>query len=271
MPVKPEFIFKSHGKDTVLFAGLLDLAHEQGLSGIKTTLVQVPSDANGQVAIVHASATTSKGTFDGIGDASPGNVGSMIRQHIIRMAETRAKARALRDATNVGVTAFEEMGPDDDDHPPAQSHANGAARQNVTRGNEKPKESSNGVQRSIATTTGELHEYDPARYPGAEKIKASFHAKTAAVEADLISADDADAMTGVLSDYAGDDDTGLAIAKYLCNAPDMELTDLTTTEMDIILKLVHEEDAYKRKKNLDLIRVAAPVWLAAATSESVPF
>jgi hypothetical protein len=55
---------------------------------------------------------TEDGKFSGIGDASPANVNRQIAPHIIRMAETRAKARALRDAINVGVTAFEELGED---------------------------------------------------------------------------------------------------------------------------------------------------------------
>jgi hypothetical protein len=67
------------------------------------------------MAICHAEVETEKGTFTGIGDASPDNVGRMIAVHTIRMAETRAKARALRDAINVGVTAFEELGDVDED------------------------------------------------------------------------------------------------------------------------------------------------------------
>src|SRR4029450_5202076 len=71
--------------------------------------VQVPSSDNGQVAICLAEVTTEKGTFTGIGDADPGNVSRMMANALIRMAETRAKARALRDAVNVGMVALEEL------------------------------------------------------------------------------------------------------------------------------------------------------------------
>src|SRR5229473_7791123 len=113
--MKKEFIVNRQGKDFVLYAGLLDQAHREGLKRINTTLIQAPSDENGQMAIVHAEVETEKGVFSGIGDASPQNVGRMIAPHLIRMSETRAKARALRDAINVGVTALEELSDVDED------------------------------------------------------------------------------------------------------------------------------------------------------------
>lgn len=103
-------MIERQGKRFVLYAGLLEEAHARGLRSIETELVQVPSVENGEVAIVRAVVRTEEGKYTGIGDASPQNVGRMILPHIIRMAETRAKARALRDAINVGVTAFEELG-----------------------------------------------------------------------------------------------------------------------------------------------------------------
>ena len=103
------------------FQGLLDEAHSLGLKGIDTDLIQIPDESNGNVAIVKATAEMDdERRFSGIGDASPDNVGRNIAPHLIRMAETRAKARALRDAVNVGATAMEELS-DGDDAPPASS------------------------------------------------------------------------------------------------------------------------------------------------------
>lgn len=97
-------------KEVATYAGLLAKAHEEGLRSIQTRIVQVPAEDNGWIAIVEATVETGKGSFGGIGDASPQNVGRKIVPHLIRMAETRAKARALRDAVNIGVVALEELG-----------------------------------------------------------------------------------------------------------------------------------------------------------------
>ncbi len=108
--MREEYMIERQGKRFVLYAGLLDEAHARGLRSIETELLQVPSAENGEVAIARAVVRTEDGKFSGIGDASPQNVGRAIAPHVIRMAETRAKARALRDAINVGVAALEEMG-----------------------------------------------------------------------------------------------------------------------------------------------------------------
>lgn len=126
--MKKEFIIERQGKHFVLYAGLLEEAHSQGLKEITTTLVQLPNPDNGGVAVCQAVVETERGRFSGIGDASHENVAPIMRQHIIRMAETRAKARALRDAVNVGVTALEELG-GDDDVPPANAGNMAASQQ----------------------------------------------------------------------------------------------------------------------------------------------
>ena len=107
MNVASKHIVKLQGKDFITYDGLLDMAHQMGLVSIKTELVS--SDPY----IFKATARTEAQEFDGYGDADDGNVNKMIAKHKIRMAETRAKARALRDLTNVGMCSVEEMGGDE--------------------------------------------------------------------------------------------------------------------------------------------------------------
>lgn len=127
--MREEFFIERQGKRFVLYAGLLEEAHERGLRGIETELLQTPSAENGEVAVVKAAVRTEDGRFSGIGDASPQNVSRNIAPHLIRMAETRAKARALRDAINVGVTALEEL---DGDSTESQSQRTSAPASDTT-------------------------------------------------------------------------------------------------------------------------------------------
>ncbi len=109
MNVDPKFVVELQGKQFITYDGLLSLAHNMGLLSIKTELVKHDSE----ITIFRATAKTEGQEFDGYGDATPQNVNSMIAKHRLRMAETRAKARALRDLTNVGMVAVEELGGDD--------------------------------------------------------------------------------------------------------------------------------------------------------------
>ncbi|MFN8534384.1 MAG: hypothetical protein U0556_12665 [Dehalococcoidia bacterium] len=113
--MKKEFTVERQGKTFVLYTGLLDEAHGRGLQAIRTQLVQSPTEENGFSAVVHATVELATGVYTGLGDAAPNNVTAPMRTCLIRMAETRAKARALRDAVNVSSVAFEELPPDDEE------------------------------------------------------------------------------------------------------------------------------------------------------------
>ena len=110
VPVKPatiptEFVTTIHGRDFVQFAGLLAMAHAQGLMSLKAELVSVTPE----LAIARATATFADGrTFEEAADATPENVNAQVKKHFAR-ALTRAKARALRDALKIPTVALEEL------------------------------------------------------------------------------------------------------------------------------------------------------------------
>ena len=101
-------------REFILYNGLLAVAHEIGLDSIETSIEEMPTDANGQTAVVRAIAKGKPGTFTGLGDANPNNVTRKVARHLLRVAETRAKARALRDLCNISIVALEELGGDED-------------------------------------------------------------------------------------------------------------------------------------------------------------
>jgi hypothetical protein len=96
--------------DAVSLKGLLSLAHEEELRSIRTRIVELPKGENGRRAVVRATVRTRRGVFTATGDADPSNVNTEVAAHIIRVAESRAIARALRFAVNIGEVAIEELG-----------------------------------------------------------------------------------------------------------------------------------------------------------------
>ena len=107
LTIPPQYLQLIEGKPFVKYAGLLAMAHERGLQQLEARFSRV-SDT---LAVAHATATFADGRrFTESGDATPENVGSQVRPHFARLALTRAKARCLRDALNIGLCAVEELG-----------------------------------------------------------------------------------------------------------------------------------------------------------------
>jgi|DewCreStandDraft_1066081.scaffolds.fasta_scaffold01472_19 hypothetical protein len=177
--MKKEFIITRGDSQFVLYAGLLDEAHRQGLKSITTYLLQIPNESNGMVAICRAVVETEKGTFSGIGDASPQNVNRQMVHHIIRMAETRAKARALRDAVNVGVAALEELGDLEEELavPPSRARLNGG------NGTGHPTNGSAREERAAAPATSQ-GEPEPAQTREERELRDTRPAQVAPQNAD---------------------------------------------------------------------------------------
>ena len=106
--IPKEFIQKIGDKDFVRYEGLLNLFHENGGKEIHTELIQ--SHLGEEVFFIFKAVVSGeRGVYEGFGDACKANVGSMVLKHMMRMAETRAKARALRDYNNVGMCSVEEL------------------------------------------------------------------------------------------------------------------------------------------------------------------
>jgi hypothetical protein len=101
--VNKNFIINFQGSEFITFEGLLDLFHQNGGTEIKTEII------NTTPLIFQATVKGKKGIYQGVGDADDNNVGKMIARHKIRMAETRAIARALRWYNNIGMCSNTEI------------------------------------------------------------------------------------------------------------------------------------------------------------------
>ena len=119
------------GNHYVKYSGLVAIAHMKGIKGIKTEILiqdvisedriqEEQIEENGIKTIIKTVKTcrvmirTTVFGLDGeeftsIATATQYNLKKNMLPYIYEMAETRAKARALRDFVGIGLTAWEEL------------------------------------------------------------------------------------------------------------------------------------------------------------------
>ena len=116
---KAKYIIPIKGKDAILADGLKKLAHLKGIKSLKSNIVQFPNQENNNLCIVETELVgydynpitdkVEEVTYKAIGDASPNNCTSLVKPAFVRMAETRSIARVLKNYTNVGIVAVDEL------------------------------------------------------------------------------------------------------------------------------------------------------------------
>lgn len=117
---KSKFVKNLQGKEFMTYNGLIALAKEKGIKSMTSRILQFPSAENNNTVIIEAvvvgyeevNGTSTEVTYTGIGDANVGNCNKQVGQHFIRMADTRAKGRALRDFLGIDMVMSEELGGD---------------------------------------------------------------------------------------------------------------------------------------------------------------
>lgn len=114
MELTPEFREKYvevvDGRDFISYEGLRELAHKY-IQESRVELVAAP-DKDNPYAVVKVTIHDSNGrTWDALGDASPETCVPELAPHYLRLAETRAKGRAMRDMLNLDMLMLEEVFP----------------------------------------------------------------------------------------------------------------------------------------------------------------
>lgn len=156
------FIENLKGKEYLKVSGLVVLSHQQGITSVETEMMW--ADHTSGSFIVRAVADGKRGRFTGLGDAGPKNLKQNMRPSALRMAETRAIARALRMYLGIGMTILEELPGED---PPSRARESGNHTTKLQRALDKA-----GVGMSeLATFQNARGEARPATWD-AEKVNA---------------------------------------------------------------------------------------------------
>lgn len=121
--IKEEYIVSKGGKSFVLADGLSEAASRTFATySVQLEVIQIGNASNDQTWVVKAIVSCENGIFEALGDASPTNVGPAMKTVLPRLADTRAKSRALKLALGAGALAIFDD-PDEDDDARAQNSA----------------------------------------------------------------------------------------------------------------------------------------------------
>lgn len=104
-----DYVITRQGVAYILYTGLLVAAHRSGLVSISVRLLQFPANDNGWVAVCSSVVTTGTGAFTALGDAHHGNPARADVSTLVLLAQPQAKAHALCDALNLGLTPNEDL------------------------------------------------------------------------------------------------------------------------------------------------------------------
>lgn len=108
---RQQYVEVVEGRDFIKYDGLMELAHDR-IASIEVELIALPAVTNLNTAVVKATITDTDGRkWSALGDASDTTCAPELAPHKIRIAETRAKGRALRDMLNIGMPMYEEVFP----------------------------------------------------------------------------------------------------------------------------------------------------------------
>jgi hypothetical protein len=81
----------------VLYAGLLSQAHEEGLAQVRTSILQVPTEESGRLAIIKAEVETSRGIPEGLRFGCPEKAIYLLRELREGESLSRDVSKAGRD------------------------------------------------------------------------------------------------------------------------------------------------------------------------------
>ena len=94
--------------DMTTFKDLLEDAHKKFPKMLEIETCLIENDWEKKRAIFKAKVKADGNVYEAYGDADQDNCGTLVQKHWVRMAETRAIARALRWATNNAGATVEE-------------------------------------------------------------------------------------------------------------------------------------------------------------------